>query len=51
VLVFVSDNSVNYAVIPIALSLKCKVIIVADTIEQLEIINTNYPGVSNLLSS
>lgn len=49
-LVFASDNSVNYAVIPIALSLKCKVFVVADTNEQLEIIKTNYSGVSNSLN-
>lgn len=46
-LVFIGDNSVNYAVIPIALSLKCQVFVVADTNDQLEVIKTNYPEVSD----
>ncbi|XP_060865504.1 fatty acid synthase-like [Metopolophium dirhodum] len=46
VLVFISENSVNYAAISIALSLKCKVFVIAETNEQLEVIKTNYPEVS-----
>lgn len=45
-LVFISENSVNYAAIPIALSLKCKVFVIAETNEQLEVIKTTYPEVS-----
>lgn len=47
VLIFVGGNSVNYAGISIALSLKCKVFVVAETNEQLEIIKSNYPEVSH----
>lgn len=47
VLVFAGGNSVNYAAISIALSLQCKVFVVAETNEQLEIIKNNYPEVSN----
>lgn len=45
-LVFVSENSVSYAAISIALSLKCKVFVVAETNQQLEVITTTYPEVS-----
>lgn len=45
-LVFISENSVNYAAIAIALSLKCKVFVIAETNEQLEVIKTTYPEVS-----
>ncbi|XP_022166567.1 fatty acid synthase-like, partial [Myzus persicae] len=48
VLVFISENSVNYAAISIALSLKCKVFVVAETNEQLEVIKANYPEVSQV---
>jgi fatty acid synthase len=44
--VFAGANSVNYAAISIALSIKCKVFVVAETNEQLENIKRNYPGVS-----
>jgi len=47
VLIFAGGNSVNYAAISIALSLKCKVFVVAETNEQLEIIKNNYPEVSH----
>lgn len=43
---FVGDNGVNYAAISVALSLKCKVFVVASTDEQLELVKNNYPGVS-----
>jgi len=46
VLVFASENSINYAAISIALSLKCKVFIVAETNEQLDAIKLIYPEVS-----
>lgn len=45
---FAGSNSVNYAAISIALSLKCKVFVIAETNEQLENIKTNYPGVSKI---
>lgn len=43
---FAGTNSVNYAAISIALSLRCKVFVIAETEEQLENIKTNYPEVS-----
>lgn len=46
VLVFASQNSVTYAAISIALSLKCKVFVVAQSNEQLDVIKKNYPEVS-----
>ncbi|XP_026810325.1 fatty acid synthase-like [Rhopalosiphum maidis] len=48
VLVFASENSINYAAISIALSLKCKVFIVAETNEQLDVIKFIYPEVSQV---
>ncbi|XP_060836830.1 fatty acid synthase-like isoform X2 [Rhopalosiphum padi] len=48
VLVFASENSINYAAISIALSLKCKVFIVAETNEQLDAIKLIYPEVSQV---
>ncbi|XP_050064418.1 fatty acid synthase-like [Aphis gossypii] len=48
VLIFVGGNSVNYAAISIALSLKCNVFVVAETNEQLEIIKSDYPEVSQV---
>lgn len=45
-LVFVAGNGVQYAAIEVALSLKCKVFVVAETDEQLDNVKTNYPGVS-----
>eukprot|EP00102_Acyrthosiphon_pisum_P027204 XP_016664414.1 PREDICTED: fatty acid synthase [Acyrthosiphon pisum] len=46
VLVFISENSVSFAAISIALSFKCKVFVIAETNEQLEVIKTTYPEVS-----
>ncbi|XP_050427979.1 fatty acid synthase-like [Adelges cooleyi] len=48
VLVFVNENTVNYAAISVALSCQCKVFVVAESNEQLQFVHTNYPGVSQL---
>lgn len=46
VLVFVNNNSINYATISIALSLECNVFVIAETEEQLKVVKINHPGVS-----
>ncbi|VVC42234.1 Acyl transferase/acyl hydrolase/lysophospholipase,Ketoacyl-synthetase, C- [Cinara cedri] len=42
VLVCLSNNSINYAIISVALSLKCKVFVIAETEEQLKVVKTNH---------
>ncbi|XP_050531344.1 fatty acid synthase-like [Daktulosphaira vitifoliae] len=48
VLVYANENPVNYAIISLSLSLKCKVFVVAESTNHLEFISTHFPGISQL---